>query len=170
MEYFIDPEGVLDKNLIKSFDEEYADADNFTITNFINKTIRCIWGSEEALYFGMSDGSIYKMHHHQNCCEYVELIDVVGDLSDIVGTPILRAEERQFEGTEESPALLPPGVELPDIGDIEPESSTYTFYEFATIKGSVTLRWFGRSNGYYSESVDIDSVRLIMCETNKLTN
>ena len=37
-------------------------------------------------------------------------------------------------------------------------SVTWTFYEIATNKGRITLRWCGTSNGYYSESVDFVKV------------
>lgn len=46
-------------------------------------------------------------------------------------------------------------------------SETKTFYWFRTEKGEVTIRWYGSSNGYYSESVNFvhvepdDSIRCI---------
>lgn len=90
--------------------------------------------------FTAEDGRIWKMLHFDDCCECVLVDDVVGALGDLVGTPILLAEE---VSSEDTPAK-----------DEYDESYTWTFYKLATAKGYVTIRWYGSSNGYYSESVD----------------
>lgn len=110
---------------------------------FKGKTLVKIEGAEshsDEVKFYFSDGSKANMFHYQDCCEQVFLSDITGDIEDLIGTPLEVAEERT-EHKEDSHY---------------DESTTFTFYEFRTIKGSVTLRWVGTSNGYYSESVDIN--------------
>lgn len=99
----------------------------------------------DALRFVATNGLVFWMYHMHDCTEYVTLEDISGDLSDLVGVPLLMAEE--VEG------VTPPG---PLAGTpFRQESETWTFYKFATAKGYVTIRWYGTSNGYYSESVDV---------------
>ena len=90
-------------------------------------------------------GERFRLYHHQDCCETVLINDIVGDVADLIGTPILAAEAAESD-------KRPDGVPLRD-GSYEDESNTWTFYKLRTIKGSVDIRWHGSSNGYYSESV-----------------
>ena len=94
----------------------------------------------ESVEFIADDGTQWIMFHEQDCCEQVELDDIVGDLSDLVGAPIIMAEVASNRD---------------GLKDDDPyDTCTWTFFKFATINGYVTLRWYGQSNGYYSEAVD----------------
>jgi len=104
----------------------------------------------DQLQFYCSDGHIYIMKHDQDCCESVTIDDINGDLDDLIGTPLLKFEESSSDGCDKS---LPKN--LYDISNGS-DSSTWTFYSLATIKGYVNIRWFGTSNGYYSESVSLN--------------
>ena len=95
---------------------------------------------DDEMIFVTAEGECFRFAHEQDCCEAVDINDIVGNLEDLVGEPLLVAEEV--------------------TNAIEPKEEhygscyTYTFYKFATIKGWVDVRWLGESNGYYSESVD----------------
>jgi hypothetical protein len=92
---------------------------------------------DDEIIFTMDDGIKVKLFHEQDCCECVVVEDIVGDFKDLVDNPLLIAEERTENNSNSD----------------RDESNTWTFYELATIKGSVTIKWHGSSNGYYSESV-----------------
>lgn len=93
--------------------------------------------NDAVIFYDMNGEPAVVLMHDQECCESVMLEDVAGSLDDLAGSPITMAEERT-EGK-----------------DHEYGSQTWTFYKFATVKGYVTMRFNGESNGYYSETVDI---------------
>ena len=97
---------------------------------------------KDEITFTDSEGVKYLMYHEQDCCEDVNIEDVCGDINNLLNAPIVLAEE------------------VINTGEVEDEgytdySCTWTFYKLATIKGYVTIRWYGVSNGYYSETVDM---------------
>ena len=120
------------------------------LSELIGKTLSKVENNEnEEIIFTCEDGSQYIMYHSQNCCEHVSIEDIVGDLQDLVGSPILKAEEvSNYEPTSKED--IERTQEANDDG-----SCTWTYYKLATIKGYVDIRWFGQSNGYYSERVDV---------------
>ena len=95
-------------------------------------------GDREMVFENATERFVF--FHYQDCCENVDINDITGDLEDLVGEPLVIAEEVH-------------GATEPD--EEHYESYTYAFYKFATRKGYVDVRWLGESNGYYSESVSL---------------
>ena len=117
------------------------------ISELIGKTITEIEGCHaysDTIKFRCSDGSEYVMYHNQDCCEDVSVEEVFGDVRNLIGFPIVMAECVAETGNPK---------------DIYDDSCTWTFYKLATIMGYVTIRWYGSSNGCYSEEVDLVRVK-----------
>lgn len=130
------------------------------ISDLIGKTLTAVEREgNDRLIFTCEDGKRYFMYHEQDCCEGVSIDDINGDLQDLVGSPITLAEETTSnEHTPERQAEKQKEKEKAEAEDgywyDSDESFTWTFYKLATLKGYVDIKWFGSSNGYYSESVD----------------
>ena len=116
--------------------------------DLLGKTVTEITGGvgDEEMIFKCDDGTKYSLNHHQDCCESVRVEDITGGIENLIGSPILKAEEVT---SNENPVGVKPEYQ---------DSFTWTFYKLATIKGHVDIRWYGESNGYYSESVDFKEI------------
>ena len=122
-----------------SIEAAFEDLKGKTLSKIIGKT-----GDDEML-FVTTEGEVYRLYHRQDCCESVDIEDICGDLADLIGSPILVSEESSSDKNPEE--YIPPEYQ---------DSFTWTFYLLSTTRGSVTIRWYGESNGYYSESVDFE--------------
>ena len=121
------------------------------IEDMVGKVFTSVRNEGSELVFQNATES-FVFFHQQDCCENVSIEDVCGDLQDLVGEPLLLAEEVSGE----TPV---------DFNEREYESVTWTFYKFATRKGYVDVRWLGESNGYYSEGVDLFVEGVAVAET-----
>lgn len=102
----------------------------------IGKVFSRVYQDGDAIVFA-NENVEFKLEHQQECCEHVYIESVVGDLSDLQDSPILRSE-----------ASSNPGENCEG-------TFTWTFHKLATRKGYVDIRFFGESNGYYSEYADL---------------
>jgi len=128
----------------------------YEISDLVGKILMKVHQANDRIVFTCEDNTEFLLHHVQDCCENVYVESITGDLNDLVGTPILVAEERT---SNEDPADIVAWTEEdkrqnPEYTYYTEDSMTWTFYTIRTIKGTVDIRWYGTSNGYYSESVE----------------
>lgn len=103
-------------------------------------------GSEEVTIVTQEGGKLTLRYEH-DCCASCSICQVDGDPLDLLGLPLAMCEE---DGNVPDHDML---TEQGEGGSetYHDESYTWTFVKFATTAGYVTLRWYGSSNGYYSE-------------------
>ena len=116
---------------------DYREYENVEIETLLGKIFKEIIVGVNYISF-INESEVYIMIHFQDCCESVEIEDIVGDISDIINYEITMAEESTNKENES------------DYG-----SFTWTYYKIGTCKGDISIRWYGESNGYYSEDVSL---------------
>ncbi len=108
------------------------------------KTIKSISGTEEGstkLVIIFTDGSELRQFHEQDGYEYVAITQFDGNCQKHIGAEVYCIEEEINTNPE--------GYD---------DSATETFYTLVTTKGYLDWRWVGESNGYYSESVEMQFI------------
>ena len=107
----------------------------------VGGTVQHVEGAEKGseVMQVVTDRGVLTLFHKQDCCEVVEIEDVTGDPSDLIGGVVTVFEVRSSENED------------PPSGCAD--SWTWTFYALRTTRGDLTVRWLGESNGYYSEEV-----------------
>jgi Fe-S cluster biogenesis protein NfuA len=108
------------------------------VEEMLGQTFKKVYADGESVTFE-NDEVKYVLYHDQDCCEHVYIEELIGDLEDLENWPLLISYEESNQDYSR-----PVNVN---------ESYTWTFYQFATYKGNVTVRFLGTSNGYYSERV-----------------
>ena len=108
----------------------FADTKNINslLGHIFNKITR---QDDQIILEGTGD---FILKHDQECCEDVYIEDICGDIEDILYNEIILAEEFSKNNPNAS------------------GSGTWSFYKIGTNKGSITIRFYGSSNGSYSEN------------------
>ncbi len=128
--------------------EKFEDLKGMVCTGVCKST------NADALFFDLEDGRVFILYHSQDCCESVYIEDIVGDLSDLVNSEVLLAEEAH--GEEHREVFDETFDEEVGMG-----LESWAFYKLSTIKGNVTIRWSGSSNGYYNIGVSFEEKRVL---------
>ncbi|HBY20802.1 MAG TPA: hypothetical protein DEG71_07310 [Clostridiales bacterium] len=111
--------------------------DNIPFESLLGATLLDFEELDDRVSF-LTDKGRYTLINFESWCGNdcdVSLEDIDGNIYRLFGQKIIFAEEIIHSGTD--------------------ESTCYSFYKLSTNNDSVTLRFYGRSNGYYSENMQL---------------
>ena len=140
------------KKLIGFKSERFYRADPvvFTQPGLVIKDIVVI--DEIIVHLVLENGHIISLYHEQDCCEEVFIADGLDDLSKLKGERLIDISTVTEDVSDEDKKCR------------KSESATWTFMNVYTDKDTVQLRWYGSSNGYYSEDATFaDTTRDFRC-------
>lgn len=109
--------------------------DERPMDELIGKTFTQVSRNDNEIIF-KNDKETYVLRHECECCETVYIEDIWGDLRSLENAAITYSIRTTSEDCPKSQDDM---------------SFTWTFFKFATINGWVDVRFYGSSNGYYSE-------------------
>lgn len=140
------------KNYKQFLNESYTDPYDYPIIpfeNLLGKIFIDISINNNCIKFETDNGEIYELIPDANDevgnDVNTDIEDINGDIKDLLNSPILQSKEATNNKD--------------DFGQSYQESFLWTFYKLSTVKGYVVIRYYGRSNGYYSEKVTLYKVK-----------
>ncbi len=114
-------------------------------TNELNElTIAYLDIDDDSMQLTTVCGRKFCFMHMQECCEDVRIMSKSGDLLNILNKQLVSVEMAYLDGGE----FIDP--DNYDLG-----SATVSDLTFTTNDETECVRWLGRSNGYYGETVSL---------------
>lgn len=124
-------------------------SDRIALESLVGEVLTHVDIFSDEILLTTESGRKIQIHHDQDCCESVGIVDTEGNWQDLVGKPLLEAS------TEIDPDNDPVFIETDKNYH---DSWTNTKLTFRVDGATVINRWIGDSNGYYSENVDFEDI------------
>jgi len=110
----------------------------------VGRVVKYVDIDKEEMKITCEDNSVFTFYHEQDCCEFVHIVDTVGEPMSLKGWKLLLVD---MEVSQE--------LDVDNEQGSHDDSCTTTVVKFVTDENTVSVKWIGESNGYYSESVDL---------------
>ena len=121
-----------------------SDVNFFELKGQIVKEITGLEKDNRQVFIRTNNGA-YKLYHEQDCCEYVRVVKVIGNVNELIGEIIFAEEDA--------------GANEPDwYKEYYDDSHTWTKYVLKTENASLEFWFLGESNGYYGENISIKKI------------